>query len=432
MPIDDPNFISKLNPKELGNHLRKYSELFINPVKSWKKAYTQRKSGFDFTTLNIIYYSILVLILLKDFYLTAQIVILEILVTLIPLLIFVVPFAISKKVFRFRKKWTKLFRVFLIIKFQFIPPFVLLVLFTKWSKIESFYILIENGIWFVWLGFILIVPIINKINPLKKLAWVAMNYVFLLFGFFLIGLIFHFAQPNDEFFTKLQLKTPNQEYQSVRLESSWTLNRIIDDGYIVVLQPLDSEFFSINRVQFASPELALIITQNSRNEIIKHQLEIDSILGKMDSTYISKRDSYELDSVITLNNQFLDSIRTKTNEYFYSDLNLYSKAKDSSAFKSNKEYFGLYYNSLKHYEELFTNIETTKKIVSTIEPQSTVQINGSEIVAYYDLPEEYVYEEKKRLMKLKDQLEKRESNSSFMLNLMFYPLDKILDLTGVY
>lgn len=432
MPIDVPNFISKLNPKEFGNHLRQYSELFINPTKSWKKAYSQRKSGFDFTTLNIIYYSILVLILLKDFYLTAQIVILEILVTLIPLLIFVVPFVISKKVFGFRKKWTKLFQVFLIIKFQFIPPFVLLVLLTKWREIESFYILIENGIWIVWLGFILIVPLINKINPLKKLAWVAMNYVFLLLGFFMIGLIFHFAQPNEEFFTKLQLKTPNQEYQSVWLESSWTLNRIVDDGYIAVLQPLDSNSFSINRVQFSTPELALIITQNSRNEIITHQLEIDSILVKLDSTYISKRDSYELDSVITLNNQFLDSIRTKTNEYFYSDLNLYSKAKDSSSFKSNKEYFELYYNFLKHYEELFTNIETTKKIVLTLEPQSTVQIKGSEIVAYYDLPEEYVYEEKKRLMKLKDQLEKRESNSSFMLSLMFYPLDKALDLTGIY
>jgi len=248
MPIEFPNFIAKLNPKEFGNHLKQYSELYANPIKSWKKAYSQRKTGYDFTILHIIYYSILVLILLKDFYLTAQIVLLEVLVTLIPLLIFITPFLISKKVFKIRKKWTELFRVFLVIKFQIIPPFVLLILFAKWSEIESLFILVENGIWVVWLCFILVVPFINNISFFLKLFWISMNYFSFLIGFFLIGLIFHFVEQDDKFFTKLQLNTPNQEYQNVWLESSLSMHRIYDKGYVTILQIIDENSVVLKNV----------------------------------------------------------------------------------------------------------------------------------------------------------------------------------------
>ena len=303
MPIDFPNFLARLNLKEFGNHLREYTELFLSPIKSWKKAYSQRKTGFDFTVLHIIYYSILTLVILKDFYLTIKIVLLEILVTLFPFFIFFFPFIICKRIFKIHKKWTKAFRVFLIIKFQFIPFLVLLILIAKWSEVESFYILIENGIWLVWMGFIIILPLINNISLLKKLFWIILNYIFILIGFFLIGYSLIQIEPNDRFFSKIRLNTPNQEYQYNEFKSSLSFYRIYDKGYISKLEIIDDNSVIIKNVQFATLELALIIGRNSRNQKIDQQKLLDSILKIRDSTYISSTGNHQKDTVINLNNK---------------------------------------------------------------------------------------------------------------------------------
>lgn len=432
MPIELPNFLSKLSPKEFGNHLREYTELYLNPIKSWKKAYSQRKTGFDFTVLHIIYYTILVLIILKDFYLTIQITLLEVLVTLIPLTIFFFPFLICKRLFKIHKKWTKVFRVYLIIKFQFIPIFVLLILITKWSEFETFYILIENGIWLVWIGFIIVVPLINNISLLKKFFWIALNYIFLLLGFFLIGYSLYKLEPNDKFYSKVRFNTPNQEYRYNELKSSLSLYRIYDKGYIAKLEIIDDKSLIIKNVQFATIDLALIIEQNSRNQIIDKQMLLDSILTSRDSTYISNISNHKKDIVIDLNDKVLDSIRKNTDKYFYEDLKLYKKALDSSKFESNKNYFNLYYQYLKHYDSLFVNIEIPQKIISEMTPQSTLLINNKEIIAYYKLSNIFIFDRKDKLIEFKEKLDNRELKSNFLMNLLFYPLEKVLDLTDLY
>jgi len=92
----------------------------------------------------------------------------------------------------------------------------------------------------------------------------------------------------------------------------------------------------------------------------------------------------------------------------------------------------LYYEYLKHYENLFVNPEIPKEILANIKPQSTVVIDNEETVAYYELSDEYIYSNKNELKELKEKLDKRESKSNFILNLMFYPLEKILDFTELY
>jgi len=295
MQSDFLNFITKLNPKEFGNHLKLYSELYINPVESWKKAYSQGISGYDFIVLHVIYFSTLIFLLVKDFYLTSYLVLIEILLTLIPLIIFIIPFYIFKKLLKFRKKWTHLFRVLLLLKLQFFPLLILLILIAKWSKVEALYLLVDNTVGLIIIFFIIIVPIINPISVFYKLFWITINYLFFLIGVFLIGLGLYFVDTDGNIASKLQIITPNVEYENIWFKHSYFIYRIDDSGYVVILKTIDSSTIFLKKTQLATSELALIIIKNSQNELIRNIIKTDSLQSINDTSLKeTKSNKYKL------------------------------------------------------------------------------------------------------------------------------------------
>jgi len=421
-----PKFISKLSIKEFGTHLTQYTNLYLKPIDSWKKAYSQRKSGYDFTILNLIYYSTLALLLIKDFYLTAQFVVLDVLLTFVPFIIFIIPFHICTKIFKIHKRWTKFFRVLLIIKFQLTPPLILIILFTQWSEIEIFYIIYNNGLWIMWLAFFSVIPMISFISTLKKVFWITLNYLFFIIGITLFSSLIISVDVNNELINKIQINNPNNEYQNFQLQTSFTINRIEDKNFIAIYKPFESNSVIVSKTQFSTPKLASIIIKNSTNNLIKKQTILDSILSKTDSSYIPKK--YELYTVPLINIDFLDSINKETELYFYKDLNFLERVKDSSQFNSNKQYFSLYFDYLKHYEQLFINKKNRIEIISNLIPLSKVEIDSNQIVAYYELPNQYIFNKKEELISLKIELDEREFKSNFLLTIILYPIEKILEL----
>jgi hypothetical protein len=425
--LDIPKFISNLTLRQLGTHLVQYTELFTHPYRSWKKVYSQRKTGLDFIVINLIYYFLLLFVILQNFRLAILLVLLEALVTIVPIGIFGVPFLVSTKLFKIRKSWKKLFRVLLLIKLQAAPIIIICALIIKWTDSESIYLIIENLIWLIIMGFIVIVPLINFISIYKKLIWIALNYIFFLIYMLLAGYGFTYFDPEFKLGSKIQLTTPSSEYLNYSIESSSTFHRINFDSYVATYKFLDQDSGRLKSVQFANINLLLLISQNSMNENIRRIKIIDTKLAAIDSNHIShSRDS--IIDVVPITQKLLDSIKLNTNNHIYNDLQLYKTAKDSCLYKSNKEYYKMCFENLAHYDSLFADSKITSSILRKVKPLSTAKFAENEIILYYKLPEKYLYRKTNLLLELEEQLENREKKSEYLMNILLYPLVKIEEL----
>lgn len=432
MPTDISDIISKLSVKEIGEHLKNYTDLYLKPTMSWKKAFSQRKEGYDFVILNIIYYAILVLLILQDFYFTIQLVILEVVITLYPILIFYIPFKICTSAFNIHKNWNKLFRTFLIIKFQIIPPMVLLLLIAKWSDFEPIFIIIENAIWAVWLSFIFAIPVIVSIKLWKRIIWILLNYIFFLIGISVFAYAITKLDSSDSLSKKLALNTPNLEYINVCLQDSLTLQKVIDDNYLAILNDVDTNYFKILDVQFVTPVLSTMVTKNSKNRRLKNWRIRDSIRASLDSTHIQESLKHKIDyDIKDLNIASIDSFRTAFNEQFYHDLQLYKAAKDSSKYKSNKKYFTLYHDYLSYYNDLLINPEKRKDIVTSQIMQVSYALDENQLAVLYQLDSAHIFPSKNKLIEMEEKLENRWIKSNFLLNIIFYPIDLFYDKLNI-
>lgn len=428
MPIDLTDIISKLNPRQLGAHLKTYANLYLKPIKSWKKAFSQRKEGYDFIILHLIYYTLLVILILQDIYLSIQIVILELIVTLIPILIFIIPFKLCTHLFRIRKTWIKLFWTFLVIKFQFIPPIVFLIIIYKWSNFEPLWIIVENIIMLIWLAFILVIPLIISLKPLQRFTWIVLNYVSFLIAFSAIVLTIEKSDEGEELLQKISIDTPDNEYTGVTLQSSL----ISDDKYLAVLTDSVSNYY-IMRVQFVTPELELEILKNDRNQDIKQWIISDSILSTIDSNYVQEPSKYKIDTdVLQINLATLDSLRNDYNKYFYKDLKMFKAYAESSQYKSNKEYFKLYYEYLSYYERLFTEFKTIEEIINTQKIERTLSLDSTKILVLYQLDSTFIFPRKAELNNLVLKLENRSLKTNFIGKILFFPIFFFMDIFNLY
>ena len=116
--------ISKLSVKTIGTHLANYASLYTKPLKTWRKVISNRKDGYDLMILHLIYYCIFLFLIIKNITTTISLVLLEAVITIIPTLVFITPFLLFVKLYKKKIRWTKMFRLFLILKLQFIPVFI--------------------------------------------------------------------------------------------------------------------------------------------------------------------------------------------------------------------------------------------------------------------------------------------------------------------
>ncbi|UTW62210.1 hypothetical protein KFE98_19740 [bacterium SCSIO 12741] len=425
------DIISKLTVKQLGQYISEYIELFLHPIDSWKKAYSSKNSSYNFVILHIVYYSVLVLILFKEIYFTVQVVILEVLITFIPFSVFLIPFLFFSRKSETAVNWKNMFRTFLIIKFQFVPIFVLLILFAQWSQIEVVYYLIDNGLLLIWMGMLLVVPIISKTSAWKKLAWVTMNYVFLVL--FLTSIAYTyvaFVEPSSDLNKQFNY-SPSKEYESGIIRSYSAINSLSDEYYLIVIESLDSNSIRIHRVQFVTHKLAYYFSGNSYNETLRQLIKYEKELSKSDSNFVPVQNEKKEIDVAVLNLEILDSLRSEFNAQFYSDKNLFKELKDSCRHKSNKEYFRFCYSYLEHMDSLFKETKVQEELLSSFKPKTSLQLDEKSIGLLYEIPEKYRYDHKKELNQLEIDLDKRYEHSNFGLKILLFPVIYFLDFLDI-
>ncbi len=423
----------KISIREFGRHLAAYFDLYTKPVNVWRKVISNRSTSYNLVILHIVYYTFFVLLLIqKSYSFSIFYVALEIGITIIPFLIFFLPFKIFTSLFKKKLKWNRLFRLFIIIKLQFLPILILIILFAQWSDNEDPYIIVENLIWILWLALMFIFPILLSIKLWQKALWILSNYICFLVFLMMVGIAVSQISNSDSLIDKISVGTPNSEYNNSYLKRSLSEVMIADDYLILLLRKPEGEMTKLIRTQFVSHQLLKSFKITDANQTRKRIKDIDSLKRISDTTRLGKTwiDSltfYPKNEELTLKK--LDSLKREFDRLFTNDLKLMALLKDSAKFQSNRTYFSAFYDYLDNYQRIFIDEDILSKVLSKHGNEAEIISLGDYYYVSLDKIDSTFYiDKKKNYLELETQLEERADKANFIASIMLFPLDKISDL----
>lgn len=432
------NTLSKLTLKELGTHLGNYADLYANPIKVWKKIISNRNEGYNLLILHLIYYSVFIFFIVKEITLAIPVTILEAAITVVPLMLFLIPFIFFVKSFKKQYKWKKLFHLYLIIKLQFIPIFILLHLLVEYLKIENLYLITDNFIWLIWLAFIVVFPIIIKLNIWKKMIWIISNYIFFLLGFSLIAFCFDKVDRSGKIFEKLSIDSPNTEYLNFEVKGLYSHLLFIDTLYFVQVKAKNDTNLQVYKTQFVSFELRESFLQSKINKLNSEIKLIDSLTilhnKKFNDTIpVHKKNTSPLNSSEReLTISYLDTLKQELGKKFNLLLIESKKMKDSAKFESNRQYFLALTNYLEAYQNSYIDKVEISRIVNSSVVDGTIKFDKENWGVMFKVDSNYYDATKSNLLKIESTFAKRSKRAAFISNILFYPEEFVLDKLGYF
>jgi hypothetical protein len=420
--------LNKLSIKEIGNHLSNYANLYVKPIETWKKAIDLRTSSYNFIILNIVYFTILLMLMVRDTHLAIQLCLLEVIITIFPFLIFIIPCKIFAFLFKKKILLNRLFRLFLILKFQFITIFFLLFKFANYTQSEDSFILVDNFIWIIWIGFIVIFPMISNLKFIEKIIWIILNYMTFIIFFILLITVFSKINLLGNLGEEIMLLTPDKEYSNNSLKLSKS-TLLINDKELLLIGKLDKNNIIIyKKTQFVDLELSILFGKFSRNNIIKKIIKNDSIICSLDKKRISRKDSLEkLYDNVDINIDYLDSIRNISIENIQKDIKLTDSIFKNSKFKSNKDYFKALNKYLIDYFDSYSNEVRIKKIIKNCTNKEYFQLSNFDYATIIKVNDIEYLSTKEKFEELKEKIEGREKKSNFLMNILFFPLEYFME-----
>lgn len=429
------NILGKLTIKEIGIHLQNYFELYTKPLKVWRKVINSKTDGYNFIILHLVYYCFFLYFIAKDITLVIPIAIFEVIITFIPFIFFLPPFLFFIKIYKRQSSWHKLFRLFLIIKFQFIPIFILIYLGATATKVENLYIISENLIWTIWVAFIFIFPLLLNIVLWKKAIWALTNYIFFLLGLSLLTFLVTKIDENDKIVNKLSLESPNSEYTNFKLKGLYSPLLFDDTSYFVVIKVSNDSDAVILRTQFVSFDLKSSYFQSRINQLSDKMESINSVSARKmeDISKVNKKESNTQDiSDEELTLPLLDSLRKQLNFEFYTLLKETRKMKDSSKFESNRDYFHALTAYLEAYEKSYLDTSQINSIMTTASVNGTIKLGNEKYGVLLNLDSNYYRPSKKKLADIESVLERRTKRATIIPTILLFPLEILLDKIGYF
>lgn len=427
------SILEKLTLKQLGIHLSNYSNLYIKPVDAWKKATAANRHAYNFVVLHIVYFTVLILLNIRDTYSALQICILEISVTVIPLIIYILPYKICSLLFNMAFDWKRLFRLLLILKFQFIPLYYVLLNFSKYSGSEDIYLLFDNSIWLVWIGFTIVFPVISNLKIWAKTIFIVLNYMFFTVIMFCFVLLF----PNTDIFNKLgddigQL-SPCYEYKANEEKFSEFMSYRADNYFMLIGYEENPGLITYYDTQFVNTKLVNSFLSKVINESVNRSIELDSVICTEDKSRISKKDSLKtLYKIKEINGKILDSFRKTIYTDFKKDLSLNDSLAKHAKFKSNRIYYKKQQLYLDAYGNSYFSPEIINRIKSNAKEKYIIKLEDSRYITLLKIDSTFYNPSRLEYEIAKEKLQIRENKSNMIAYIWFYPIDKILSFCVYY
>lgn len=414
--------LDKLTAKSLGLHLHNYANLFIRPLTVWRKILNIQKTSYDLFILHLIYYSLLILFIVKDDKLAIRLTFLEILTTTIPWLIFILPFKFFTSKFKLRFNAVRLFRILMIIKLQCIPISLLLILSAYYFKLDILFTFFENFICVPWILFIAVIPLFAKIKLVHKIIWILSNYIFA--SIFLLMCSFVYAEFPEElsvFDKKISVFTPDREYSEYK-EQSMNSFYYLDDSYFLLIAFNDrsSHKNSTFELRLTSAELISAFLKrdvNDRLDRVKQSGVIDEFVEK--HPYYPKEEELTIDKLVVFENRI--------DRMFNKDIELVKKYSDSTIFPSNGKYFSTLLSYYQLYKNAVSDANELKNIVKTKNLFGSVVFNDTMSGYLFNIKNNQYSKIKSDIKIQEERLEKRLMRSTFCFEVMFYPIDAFID-----
>lgn len=415
-------FLTSLSIDNLAKHFTNISELYLKPVRSWKKIISYRKESYNLFLLFVVYYSVIISFIISDYRYVIPVTVLELVLTVIPFSFLYLPFVFFSRRWNKKIQSNRLFRLLFVLKIQFNILLVGFLLLAQWSGIESLYIVIENFIWIILMIFISAFPLLLNLRAIQKVLWIFTNYLFSLIFFIMLFLGFSSVPDLGLLIEKITVQTPTVENLDFEYEYNYS-DLLLDDKYYIALFNENGKELFLRNTQFATPKLTLdIMEMSSRN--LKEKIGImDSIKQRSGEGIKPKSISVNSEKISTIR---LDSLRVSFNELFYADFNLTDSVKAHARFDSNRKLYNLLNTHLSYYDSIYKTNKAIKKIIET-EPLFLVRAKEGGFVAVFELNDQTTINRNAEIKKLRNEFERRETYSTLLQKIYTFPINLIIE-----
>ncbi|MEL0456344.1 hypothetical protein WJN01_08910 [Flavobacteriaceae bacterium SZ-1-7] len=436
------SFFNKNTINKIGEYFSVFIDLYIKPLKSWKRIISQRKTSLEYFIIYILFYSAIVYLISWDLEQAITKVFLTLILTLIPFLLLLIPFLVFTKLAKKRIKANRLYRLLVVFEIQLLPLIHFPNLVANWGDVELPYLISSNFLALQGLLCMFVLPLIIKINVWKKLCWIMCNYILVaIFGYTMYKI---HNTPNDlsTILEKADYYTPKDEFGKIwsnYKKTDWYLDK---DMFYVFVKKKDSGLVKINKVQFSTTYTSEFILQTLENKLNKLPLGyIKSIrpdifyndnpfeiYNKVTSYLESINSSHLFEPIGEKELNQLDSLQTEFNKIFYHDIKFMDSLQNYAKYKSNREYASYVSNYISQFDSIVTEEKQLKKLIETTTPYYKLKIDSSQYILAYNIDKELIKYPRKGIEDSNIKLYKRYNEDYYIIaNIIFYPLNKLIN-----
>ncbi len=416
-----------VNIEVINKHFKNALQLYIHPIKALRSATSNRKNAYTQIINYVIYY-----VLLGSLMFTGELkcylpIVLDLLITIIPFIVFLSPFLVFVKLNGKRLKWFHLFRVLLVLKLQLVPFFIILNLLTSYFEYDFLYIALNNFIWIIWIVNILTVPLLINVSKMNKALWILFNWIFfvlfvaitskLLMNGFGVVEMENAPKKNIIKYLNFQEKISNNSpiLEIMQFDMKHGNLNFNDKYYFAILEGKINGYggFKVHPVFFSKELMSLISNLEDKVSVYNGNLSIHP----SDSSKIfllSDRD---------FNQRILDSIKVKFDKEFMATYEELKYMKDSCYYISNREYFRTYFNYLDSYNSFhlkFKEIDDRIKYENKI--RIRIPIDDSTLAVLIRLHPKYYPKHRDKFASLRETMIQRQKHYFFVMHLLLFPI----------
>lgn len=485
------NLFNKISLQKIGEILSLIADLYISPVKSWRRVLTQRKSSLDYFVVFVLFYGVMLFLISWDIKSVIINIIINLILNTIPFLFLLIPLLLFKKLYNKRIKYNRLYRLFFLFKVQLFPLIYFSIQIADWAGIESPYLFSSISTLLFDLLIILVIPFLLNTNTKQKTLLICINYIFACFYVLFLNILLNsFNGDIKKLYDKTKHYTPEIEFKNMMREYNKTDLYLIEDYMFFYIRLEGKEVQDVGiEPQFATLYTAEFLIKELRNRYNKikslsyivpnNEIRIDTLNKLTDDWKLNLKppfdntsgfnrlnnpnylndmlasrsmerfmktpfnlynkiyDSYKKDSLrfkaiafkpfSIIEKNKLDSLKSSFNKTYSADLKLMDSLKVSAKYQSNREYAEYIYNYINQYNLIAKDSTIISSLLHSSNERYHLKFDNSYYLFQCKLDSTLVKYKLQGVIDRNISLNAKYEKSELFFKYFYFPVDKYLN-----